>query len=83
MSFPRSSNEATISYFYNRKQKHNDGLQMHSALTPNRPLAHTSFTYRKLNLDGFCVLNGFLGYPDSTQIFFLKFLHAQGVFQTS
>ena len=30
-------------------------------LTPNRPLAHTSFTYRKLNMDGFSILNGFLG----------------------
>ena len=39
-------------------------------LTPNRPLAHTSFTYRKLNMDGFSVLNGFLGYPDSTQKIF-------------
>ena len=31
-------------------------------LTPNRPLAHTSFTYRKLNMDVFSVLNGFLGH---------------------
>ena len=31
------------------------------SLTPNMPLAHTSFTYRKLNMDGFCALNGFLG----------------------
>ena len=50
-------------------------------LTPNRPLAHTSFTYRKLNMDGFSVLNGFLGYVDSTQKIFLKFLHAQGLFR--
>ena len=28
-------------------------------LTPNSPLAHISFTYRKLNMDGFSVLNGF------------------------
>ena len=53
------------------------------SLTPNRPLAHTSFTYRKLNMDDFSVLNGFLGYVDSTQKIFLKFLHAQGLFQTS
>ena len=31
-------------------------------LTPNRQLAHTSFTYRKLNMDGFSVLNASLGY---------------------
>ena len=36
-------------------------------LTPNRPLVHTSFTYPKLNMDGFSVLNGSLGYVDSTQ----------------
>ena len=36
-------------------------------LTPNRPLAHTSFMYRKLNMDSFSVLNGSLGYVDSTQ----------------
>ena len=36
-------------------------------LTPNRPLVHTSFTYPKLNMDGFSVLNGSLGYEDSTQ----------------
>ena len=53
------------------------------SLTPNSPLVHTSFTYRKLNMDGFSVLNGFLGYVDSTQKIFLKFLHAQGLFQTS
>ena len=52
-------------------------------LTPNRPVAHTSFTYRKLNMDDFSVLYGFLGYLDSTQKIFLKFLHAQGLFQTS
>jgi hypothetical protein len=54
-----------------------------SRLTPNMPVAHTSFTYRKLNMDGFSVLNGFLGYVDSTQKIFLKFFHAQGLFQTS
>ena len=54
-----------------------------NVLTPDRPLAHTSFTYQKLNMDGFSVRNGFLGYPDSTQKIFLKFLHAQGLFQTS
>ena len=46
-------------------------------------MTHTSFTYQKLNMDCFSVLNGFLGYPDSTQKIFLKFLHAQGLFQTS
>ena len=51
-------------------------------LTP-RPLAHISFTYRKLNMDVFSVLNGFLGCVDSTQKIFLKFFHAQGLFQTS
>ena len=49
-------------------------------LTPNRPLVHTSFTHPKLNMDGFSVLNGFLGYLDSTQKIFLKFLHAQDLF---
>ena len=53
------------------------------ALTPNRPLVHTSFTYPKLNMDSFSVLNSSLGYVDSTQKIFLKFLHAQGLFQTS
>ena len=52
-------------------------------LTPNRPLVHTSFTYPKLNMDGFSILNGFLGYIHSTQKIFLKFLHAGGLFQTS
>jgi hypothetical protein len=52
-------------------------------LTPNRPLVQTSFTYPKLNMDGFSVLNGSLGYGDSTQKIFLKFLHAEGLFQTS
>ena len=54
-----------------------------SHLTPNRPLLHTSFTYPKLNMDGFSILNGFFGYVDSTQKIFLKFFHAQGFFQTS
>ena len=41
-----------------------------SILTPNRPLAHTSFTYRKLNMDGFSDPNGHLGHVDSTQKYF-------------
>ena len=32
-----------------------------------RPLVHTSFTYLKLNMDGFSLLDGSLGYVDSTQ----------------
>ena len=33
-----------------------------NGLTPNRLLVHTSFTYSKLNMDDFFVLNGFLRY---------------------
>ena len=33
----------------------------------NKPLIHTSLTYPKLNMDGFSVLDGSLGYQDSTQ----------------
>ena len=51
-------------------------------LTPNRPVAHTSFTYRKLNMDVFSVLNGSLGYLDSTQEVEWNSLHAQSLFQT-
>ena len=50
-------------------------------ITPNRPLAHTSFTYRKLNLDGFSVLNVFLGYVDSTQEVEWNSLRAKSLFQ--
>ena len=50
-------------------------------LTPNRPLAHTSFTYRKLNMDGFSALNDFLGYVDTTQEKEWNSLHAQSLFQ--
>ena len=50
-------------------------------LTPNRPVAHTSFTYRKLNMDVFSVLNGSLGYVDSTQEVKWNSLHAQSLFQ--
>ena len=46
-------------------------------------LVLTSFTYPNLNMDGFSILNGFLGYVYSTQKIFLKFLHAQGLFQNS
>ena len=50
-------------------------------LTPNRPVAHTSFTYRKLNMDVFSVLDGSLGYVDSTQEVEWNSLHAQSLFQ--
>ena len=46
-------------------------------LTPNRPLVHTSFTYPKLNMDGFSLLNGSLGYVDSTQEVEWNSLHAE------
>ena len=44
---------------------------------PNRPVVHTSFTYPKLNMDGFSVLNGSLGYEDSTKEVEWNSLHAQ------
>ena len=47
-------------------------------LTPNRLLVHTSFTYRKLNMDGFSVLNGSLGCQDSTWQVECNSLHAEG-----
>ena len=47
-----------------------------SSLTPYRPLRQTSFTYPKLNLDGFTVLNASLAYEDSTQEVKYNFLHA-------
>ena len=43
--------------------------------------AHTSFTYRKLNMDIFSVLNGSLGYLDSTQEVEWNSLYAQMLFQ--
>ena len=48
-----------------------------SELTPNRPLVHTSFTYPKLNMDGFSVLNGSLVYGDGSKKFKWNSLHAQ------
>ena len=83
--FPMGSGLDILSNYAHcaKVQKYNRAKYMWCYLTPIRPLAHTSFTYRKLNMDGFSVLNGFLGYVDSTQKIFLKFLHAQGLFQTS
>ena len=48
-----------------------------NSLTPNRPLIHTSFTYPKLNMDGFSVLGGLLGCVDSTEEVEWNSLHAQ------
>ena len=50
---------------------------VYNHLTPNRPLVHTSFTYPKLNMDGFSLLNGSLGYVDSTQEVEWNSLHAE------
>ena len=49
----------------------------YTALTPNTPLIHTSFTYSKLNMDDFSIQSGLLGYLDSTQEVELKSLHAE------
>ena len=46
-------------------------------LTPNTPLIHTSFTYRKLNMDEICGLKFYLSCVHTSQIFLLKSLHAQ------
>ena len=46
-------------------------------LTPNRPLVHTSFTYPKLNMDGFSLLSASLGYVDSSQEVEWNSLHAE------
>ena len=48
-----------------------------SYLTPNRPLVQTSFTYPKLNMDGFSPLSASLGYEDSSQEVEWNSLHAQ------
>ena len=52
---------------------------MDVTLTPNRPVTHTSLTYRKLNMDVFSVLNGSLGYVDSTQEVKWNSPHAQSL----
>ena len=54
---------------------------IYCSLTPNKTLTHTSFTYRKLNMDSFSVPNGSLGYLDSTQEVEWNSLHAQSLFQ--
>ena len=46
-------------------------------LTPNIPLIHTSFTYRKLNMDEICGLKFYLSCVHTSQKFLLKSLHAQ------
>ena len=46
-------------------------------LTPNRPLVQTSFTYPKLNMDGFSLLSASLGYEDSSQEVEWNSLHAE------
>ena len=46
-------------------------------LTPNTPLIHTSFTYRKLNMDEIFGLKFYLLYVHTSQNFLLKSLHAQ------
>ena len=46
-------------------------------LTPNMPLIHTSFTYRKLNMDEICGLKFYLSCVHTSQFFLLKSLHAQ------
>ena len=46
-------------------------------LTPNRPLVHTSFTYPKLNMDGFSLLSASLGYEDNSQEVKWNSLHAE------
>jgi hypothetical protein len=43
-------------------------------LTPNTPLIHTSFTYRKLNMDENCGLKFYLSCVHTSQIFLLKSL---------
>ena len=42
------------------------------SLTPNTPLIHTSFTYRKLNMDEICGLNFSLSCVHTSQNFLLK-----------
>ena len=46
-------------------------------LTPNMPLIHTSFTYRKLNMDEICGLKSYLSCVHTSQKILLKSLHAQ------
>ena len=46
-------------------------------LTPNTPLIHTSFTYRKLNMDEICGLKFYLLCVHTSQKILLKSLHAQ------
>ena len=50
---------------------------MDMALTANRPLIHTCFTYPKLNMGDFSVQAGPLGHGDSTKFFLWNSLHAQ------
>ena len=47
------------------------------ALTANRPLIHTCFTYPKLNMDDFSVQAGPLGHGYSTKKFSWNSLHAE------
>ena len=53
-----------------------------SDLTPNMPLIHTSFTYRKWNMDEICGLKLYSLYVHTSQKIFVKFLHGQAFFQT-
>ena len=56
--------------------------QKNPILTHNTPtITHTSFTYSKLNMDEICGLKFYLLYVHTSQKIFLKFLHAQGLFQ--
>ena len=52
-------------------------IQGNLTLTPNTPLIHTSFTYRKLNMDEICGLKFYLLCVHTSQKFLLKSLHAQ------
>ena len=54
-----------------------DQLYIDTQLTPNRPLVHTSFTYRKLNLGSFSVLACSLSYVDSPQEVERNSVHAE------
>ena len=47
------------------------------ALTPNTPLIHTSFMYRKLNMDEICGLEFYLSCVHTSQKILMKSLHAQ------
>ena len=56
---------------------HGGFSKLETRLTPNTPLIHTSFTYRKLNMDEICGLKFYLSCVHSSQKILLKSLHAE------